>query len=549
MNAIIPNTNKPLFHRHPESYDGNPTAVYVLRKYWDEMAESAHWNEETQEQYEDYFDNDILPHFAAKPIEAFDSPAAYEEIIAEIQKSRIRKRGVKSAYSESTLQKFRYLLRLVLEYAVKKEDLCINVLWGTNFSVPSNVDPDREREAVRTILHKSLLPIEEMKLEQEVFQNPLQSGEAMFALLAWALGSRPQETGAILWSALKPINLQAYSIPDEENTNENMGDDGNQALQDKLPEDPQYAIALYATVYGKFYKPGGKTVSMYRYIPISPRLSKFLLERRKAVEKAFHEREVAGTLPKNITSVDEMPICCAGDDFFNHCNLQKARNNCRDLLRRIGVKEAIFRFYEREAAMSQDFSIWGDEKSVTSYLLRRNFITLCYCLGLSEDEILYLAGHSMKHMVRERSDFRYTPFMQALSAKLAFRPIFNELPDWDAVAFVPAEKPRTKTVRNVPQRNVRVGCHPNGGKLAIEITPNEAGDPIRIDLGVLSKDSKPIVISGEYVTTEAQGEQRQNVNVLADLHRIYKTSASRFHSKSGKGHDTSAKPSEEGEEE
>lgn len=549
MNAIIPNTNKPLFHRHPESYDGKYTAVFILRNYWDEMAECAHWNDDTKEQYEGYFDDEILPHFAAKPIEAFDSPAKYENIISKIQESRIRKRGVKSAYSESTLQKFRYLLRLVLEYAVKKEHLCIDVLWGTNFSVPSNVDPDKEREAVRTILHKSLLPIEEMKLEQEVFQNPLQSGEAMFALLAWALGSRPQETGAILWSALKPINLQAYSIPDEENTNENMGDDGNQALQDKMPEDPQYAIALHTTVYGKFYKPGGKTASMYRYIPISPRLSKFLLERRKAVEKAFHEREVAGTLPENITSVDKMPVCCAGDDFFNPCNLQKARNNCRDLLRRIGVKEAIFRFYEREAAMSQDFSIWGEEKSVTSYLLRRNFITLCYCLGLSEDEILYLAGHSMKHMVRKRADFRYTPFMQALSEKLAFRPIFNELPDWDAVAFVPTENRRTKTVPNVPQQNVRIGYHPDGGKLTIEITPNEAGDPIRIDLSVLSKDGKPVVITGEYVTTKAHGDQRQNVNVLADLHRIYKTSASRFQSKSGKGHDTSAKPSEEGEEE
>lgn len=554
MNNLIPD-----FGSHLSYINGKPTATAVLVEYWSEISKS--WNNETAEQYINYFNEVILRHFSARPIAEFDSLAKYEAIIADIKKSGTRRGGKGDEYSEATLQKFRFLISHVLKTAAEK-GLCMDVLWGTNFSIPQNIDPDKESEEVRTILHKSLLPTEELKLDSEVFQNPLQSGEATFSLLAWALGGRPQELAAILWSDIKAIGPSANGVvmaeknistgedaPTEVNDSPSVGEDLSQSSQGGNPEGMHYVIGLFTTVYPKGYKVGGKTVNMYRYIPISPRLYKFLLTRREAAEKAFNERKADGTLPPKVTSVDKLPVCCAGDDYFTPCNLQTARNFCRDLLRRIGIKAAIYRFYEREAARSNDKSVWGVEKSVTSYLLRRNFCTHLYNLGLSEEEILYLMGHSMKHMVKKRADFRYTPFLKEVCKKLARRPIFNPPPEWAGPVFASVNARTTDTAHNVPHQNIRVGCHPAGGKLEIKITPNEAGDPIRIDFEVLSKDGRPVVISGEYASTEAHGDQRRNVNVLSDLLKIYRTSTSRYNSQNRIKEDAPEKEQEGGDEE
>lgn len=553
-NSLIPN-----FGSHLSHINGKPTATAILTEYWPEI--SKNWNDATAGSYIDYFNDVILKHFSTRPIAEFDSLAKYEAIIANIKKSGTRRDGEDAEYSEATLQKFRFLISQVLKTAAEK-GVCTNVLWGTSFSVPEDSDTDKEDEEVRTEHHKSLLPYEELKLDAEVFQNPLQSGEATFSLLAWALGGRPQELAAVLWSDIKAIGPDTSSVTEADNTtctvedtpaegndSNPAGDDANQRFPVVHPDGMQYAIALLTTVYKKGYKVGGKTPSMFRYIPISPRLYQFLLKRREAVEKAFIEQKAKGTLPIHITSVDMLPVCCAGDNYFARCNLQTARNYCRDLLRRIGIKEAIFRFYEREAARSKDKSVWGEEKSVTTYLLRRNFCTHLYNLGLSEEEIHYLLGHSMKHMVKKRSDFRYTPFMQDICDKLAKRPIFNPPPQYDGPVFNSVSTRTTRTERNVPQQNIRVGCHPAGGKLEIKITPNEAGDPIRIDFEVLSKDGNPVVISGEYASTEAHGDQRQNVNVLSDLLRIYKTSTSRYNSQNRIKEDAPEKEQEGGDEE
>lgn len=399
-------------------------------------------------------------------------------------------------YSPSTLDKYRSIMRRILKTA-EKNGKCKDVLWGTNFSVSKNIDPDKEQEEVRNRLRKSLMPKEEYALSEMVFTDYLQPGEDMFALLAWALGGRPSEVADIRWSDVRLYGSRKKN---------------------------RYVIAVLTTVYKDGSKPGGKTKNMYRFIPISPKLATFLLDRKLVIEEEFQRLKKLDSPPdyiKAIDSIDELFVCCNGNNYFARCDVRKARNMCRDRLRSIGIEESIFRYFEKEAAKSNDLSVWGEEKSVTSYILRRNFCTMLLNLDLNSYEVLYLMGHSMKEYKERRSDLRYSFYMDAMWVKMARRPIFNPPPDWDALALVSEGEQVSETELNTPRKNAIIQNTANGGELIIQVTPNEAGDPIYVDLEVISEDGSIIPIQGIYQTTLARGTQKKSVNILSDLLHMY----------------------------
>lgn len=479
---------------HPYHAFDKPNATDVLIDHWEEV--SKNWGPGTQKEHISLLDEVILPVFSRKPLEAFTSKEDYENIIKEIQMRGKRRPGAKTDYSPATLEKYRSIMRRILSVASDNR-ICMNVLWGTTFSVPKNIDPDKEQEEVRNRLRKSLMPKEEYALAEMVFSDYLQPGEDMFALLAWTLGGRPSEVADIQWS-----NVRLYGSRKKN----------------------RYVIAVLTTVYKKGSKPGGKNKNMYRFIPISPKLAKFLLDRKLVIEEEFQRLKKLDSPPdyiKDIDSIDELFICCNGNNYFERCDVRKARNMCRDRLRSIGIEESIFRYFEKEAAKSNDLSVWGEEKSVTSYILRRNFCTMLHNMDLDADEILYLMGHSMRGLSKRRSDLRYSLYMDAMWEKMTFRPIFNPPPDWDALALVSEGEHVSKTEHNTPQKNAIIKNVKTGGELVIQVTPNEANDPIYIDLEVISEDGSIIPIHGVYQTTLARGTQKKSVNILSDLLHMY----------------------------
>lgn len=516
-----------LFDHYTE--DKRITAAGVLAKYWEQI--SKNWNNNTAQGYIDMYNDVILLCMDEIALEEYQSKDDYEKLMVDILSGARRGGKPSSSFSLSYKKKYRFLVKRILDIAAKNGE-CLNVLWGTNFAPPENIDLDKEEEKIRTQLHKSLLPAEEWTLKDLVFSDPHQSGEYMFALLMWALGGRPQEIADIQWSDIRPISA-----------------DGE-----------RYVIALVTTVDESSGGPddvdksrtGGKTKNMFRFVPISSALRDFLLERREEVETAFTKAKEADQasgednakeennpkkiIPDKIHSVGDLHVCCAGDNFFRRCNLRKARNVCRDLLFQIGINEAIFRYFEKQ--MEQDManasttkkaeSIWGKEKSVTSYLLRRHFCTILFLLGLSEDEIHYLMGHAFSetkaYLSTKRSDFRYPPFLESIWEKMALRPIFNNPPDWDAQAIHFGANHASRTQIDIPHSVVCIEESAKGGQLELRISPNEAGDPIQVTIDTITTDGAPVPVRGTYRTTQAHGNQRENVNVVNDLLRMYQVS-------------------------
>lgn len=388
---------KPDFAREPMLINGKRTFASILDEYWDEI--SQRWNLDTQTTYSRDYEDLILPRFRAQALEYFDHVSRFDDVIEEIRRGGTRRYGKDSEYSSSTLRHFRHLMRRVVKIAAV-HGICEDVLWGTIYVDEENNEPDEAVVEEKTRLHKSLLPEEEYDLAEEIFSDPLQAGEKMVALLGWAHGTRPQESAAVNWGHILPLSDHS----------------------------DKYVLAVLTTVDGDGTKLGGKSNNMFRFMPISNKEYEFLMRRKQHIQKLIDSGMLVLDVENGITSIEHLPIACAGHDYAKRCSLRKASNVCKDILRSIGIKETLYRYLSQEAAASDDISVWGREKDVTLYLLRRNFGTHLHNLGLTMSKIQYLMGHKIDDPLVKRADFRNSDVMNDLWDRLSLRPVLNELP-------------------------------------------------------------------------------------------------------------------------
>jgi len=400
---------KPDLSNEPMLISNKSTFASVLNDHWEEIA--CFWNGDTQESYIKDYKELILPHFKNHPLEYYDDVSHFDDIIEIIRKSGTRRDGIKSEYSPATLRHFRHLMRRVVKVAAL-HGICPDVLWGTTYVDSENEDPDQAVAEEKTRLHKSLLPREEYDLADMVFHNPLQDGEKMVALLGFAQGTRPQESAAVNWAHIIPIS----------------------------EDSDKHVLAILTTVDqgdgGDGSKLGGKTRNMFRFVPISKRLYAFLMERKRHIQAQIDSGTLVLNEAQGVTSVDQLPIACEGGNYAKRCNLRKASNVCKEILRSIGISETLYQYLAKEADISHEISVWGREKDVILYLLRRNFGTHLHNLGLSMEEIQYLMGHKIGNPLIKRSDFRNADIMNTLWDKLSLRPVLNDLPKLEEDEFV-----------------------------------------------------------------------------------------------------------------
>ena len=360
---------KPDFSSFDHEIHGKSTMAAVLTQSWDLMPKWKPWVEITQVNAHWDLHDVILPLFADFALEEYTVPMIQERFELLQIRETIRF-GDGSTYAPNTLRHFKYLIKRVYEVAAMK-GICPNILWGTTFTEQHKRNKDELEVEVRTMLHKSLMPNEEYNLELEVFRDPMQDGERMFALLAWALGGRPQEIADLQYCDIMPIDVGHG----------------------------RYVMAVITTVDGDHSKLGGKSKAMFRFVPISKRLYRFLMARKHEIKKWLADN---ADDPKIIgLNIDDLYICCEGNNYTKRCNVRKASNICRDILRNIGISETVMRYYDEQSKGDVELTVWGVEKEVTTYLLRRNFATKLFHLGLEMDELLYLMGHSMKDCVHK----------------------------------------------------------------------------------------------------------------------------------------------------
>ena len=134
---------------------------------------------------------------------------------------------------------------------------------------------------------------------------------------------------------------------------------------------------------------GGKTSNMFRVVPIPSFLASFIEKREEFVLDEIN-RQCEGK-----TNVKNLPIACQSD-----FKSTLAATNLTD--RGKGVLEKIFEaeFQKIYDAVKHDFienlqEISISEKDPTSYIFRRNYVTMISNLGYTQSEIEFLIGHKI----------------------------------------------------------------------------------------------------------------------------------------------------------
>ena len=170
---------------------GKPTfwGAYQEHKY--QIAMAYGWNPDTATGYESTYRNIICPNLKNHdkiPINQYKM----EDFLwacAEIKKKGYMKEtGVISQYDEVTLERFLYLMRVVVETAAKNYQ-CTNVFEEDIPETASNA----KRSKMGKIIPRSMPPEIERQALDKLLKNPMQSGENMGLLSMIAWGGRNGE--------------------------------------------------------------------------------------------------------------------------------------------------------------------------------------------------------------------------------------------------------------------------------------------------------------------------------------------------------------------
>lgn len=214
------------------------------------------------------------------------------------------------------------------------------------------------RELTARFTPCSLTPIQEITLAKMLLKNPMQTGEDMFALMAWAVPARAKELLLMRWNDILPIpganDGASVAIRGDEHSAKNGG-----ALR----------MALIA---GGAYE--------------------LLLKRKQGIVN-YYNKLMENEADKASAHVDinEFPICCSGNNYADCGNIENMVKRCRELLLTAGVSKDSLRLMELTIKHCDDPTV-QNEDSAETYLLRRNFATRALIAGLTKAEICYLMG-------------------------------------------------------------------------------------------------------------------------------------------------------------
>lgn len=376
---------------HEIAINGELTFFGVLAMYYEEISE--HWNEDTKETYGMHFQELILPYFAGRPLRAFDNVEKFQQIIEAIRKNGTLRSKGHEEYGESTLRHFRHLIKKVVDVAAK-HGVCPNALWGSGFQEADSYgeDPYAKKEKERMRLPRSIDPANYVQILRLLMTDPQQDGLQMALLLMCVFGLRNKEACSIWWEDIE-------EIPNHSGC---------------------YALVVHSTAEcrGLYRRSGGKTVNMYRKIPIPSKVYEFLMAR-----KAFIQRKLLEQKAECYQDILHLPIACNRDAFGEHCLPAQISTAGREIFRKVGFSEEAFRAAEIESG--EDDSGFPGVKSPTAYTFRREFCTARYALGYTPDEIAYCMGHKISDASIKRRYFSNPDNLYVLWTKAAAQPLLD----------------------------------------------------------------------------------------------------------------------------
>ena len=374
--------------------NGCLTFCGVYEAYYKDLAKD--WKaESTRDKYDNYYNETILPNLPDhdnKKISDYTRDDYELAIQSIIDKGQQRNSNEYIPYADSTIQRYRYLIGIVVDVAANN-GLCDNVLWGSCFNLKEDPSSD-DLEKERVKLKKSLTPEEDLDVATHLLSDPMQRGENMGLLLMYALGLRNNEACGVDFGDIKPLTI--------------------------APHVKCLWVYKSTTIGSNIVKTSGKTGNADRVIPIPDYLESFINERRDQLLKII-------TFPcGNYNSIDELPIACLGNDYLIRAGAHNLTSAGREMFRIIRMdsdKLAFIDYTLRDKTLVSELK----ESDPTAYLLRRNFATHLSILGFAESDIEYIIGHDIVDPYETRNEYVNEDRLLEIKKKIDHRPILTPI--------------------------------------------------------------------------------------------------------------------------
>lgn len=429
---------------------------------------AKNWNEETRRKYAREYNDIILPALKNHNVKTIDeyTKEDYEEAIDNIREKGFERNGIMHKYAESTIHHFQNLIHYVV-FQSSVYRLCVDVLWGTKFTI-SKLGEEVERES-RVHLKKSLSAEQEKSLLKELLTDPYEDGTKVALLLMWGLGLRNSEACGLNYCDIKSI--EGY------------------------PE--CYAAWIYKTtkIESNELQSGGKTFNTGRIVPVPEKILVFLSKRKKKIIEMNANKGLTDV------NVEEFPICNVGsieydsDDYLTRCKADNVTTAAHSVFDDAKIISEQIAYLDLELSDGKTASILK-EKEPTAYLLRRNYATQMCVLGLTNAEMQYLLGHNVEDAYESRNDFVNSERIYSMFLKLQKRSILN----------------------NVMNNNNTIEISiPRKSTLKIIVTAAEPTD----NVSVIIKAKNPKMIQTKWFESSHKGSYDRTVNILEQYNNGY----------------------------
>ena len=453
--------------------DGKLTFGGFMIQYYDELCSKNFWRaESTRRNYKLDYTNRIIPNLLDHDNKTIDNytKADYEEAVNRILAEK--------TISSTRAMHFRLLIYVVVELAAEK-GLCENILWGTCFELPENIDKEeRITELVR--LKKSLTPEQEIRSYEFLTRDISMNGEFYGVYLMLTCGLRDAEACAV-----------------------NFGD-----IITPYDETDMHLLMIYKTIESKEHKviSSGKTKNADRLIPIPKPVYHHLMKRKEYI---MHEN---GLDPKTIM---DYPIACRPNDSKSRCLPSDMSNAARVLFMNIGLQGKVLAYLEYELEYEKN-PVIAKEKDPTAYLFRRNFATQLTILGFEEPEIQYLIGHDIASIYETRNEFMDSSKLRNMYKKMNQRAVFAEC-NRDSIVLE-LHSDQEYTIESAKTSNLQFKVEK--GDITEVIVKNCETDS-NLQISVRSKIKDSVTVSDTDFKYDPSWSDKRTINIIDKYQRVY----------------------------
>lgn len=245
----------------------------------------------------------------------------------------------------------------------------------------------------------------------------------------------------------------------------------------------------------------GKTDNAFRRIPVHIELAAYLKKRREYV------------LANSAGPIDELPICCYGNDFGRPCRDYEVASLAKKLFNELRLHKADMYAYQIEylserlegARDSED-----EEQSLTLYVLRRNFWTwLQSSTGLSDIEKRLIMGHELDDGV-DRKKLNDENLLWDICCMMDHCIISRERHEPYLVAPIDVQDSVCIADQGICRICLTTDMLKQGVNLQITATTEEPGEAIRLES--LSPLRSIGGISPQVRVTDAPSKKKKSIN-------------------------------------